>query len=94
MLDVGECLLFLSNCSEFASLSFTAIMVNRLYISLKEVGQEEDDDSELTAFTSHRQKTEQVGLRVMLSTDITSTIRFVVRCSLSQTAAPTSGSSR
>ncbi|KAF8239972.1 hypothetical protein L208DRAFT_1385275 [Tricholoma matsutake] len=49
--------------------SFTAIMINRLYLSLKEVGQEPDVNSELF------RKPEQVELRVMLSTDVTSTVR-------------------
>jgi len=58
---------------------FTAIMVNRLYLSLKEVGQEHSasDELELTTSTTsigHREH-EPMVLRVMLSTDVTSTVR-------------------
>ena len=55
-------------------------MVNRLYLSLKEVGQEYSDElSEFPSMTciDHR-KHEAIELQVMLSTDVTSIVRFVL----------------
>ena len=59
-------------------------MVNRLYLSLKRVGQEHTAEQDLlsTSTFDHRRhgSDQKLELRIMLSTDITSKIRFVLSC--------------
>jgi hypothetical protein len=59
--------------------SFTAIMVNRLYLSLRKVGQEDTDESGLPTSPGHSQNAGRSNVWIMLSTEVTSAVRSVVR---------------